>query len=144
ESQVHPHRGKTGRQSLRLGSGGDSTAVLALPAAAAKDTVLSLHAERWTKREPFGFRIDAKSGEDWNEIENADESARVGTFTQLKINLPEGAREVRFRTTGGADSGVLLDDVEIQRAGPATASSVETLQPVLPAFIRQSFNPIIG
>jgi sialidase-1 len=38
----------------------------------------------------------------------------------------------------------MIDDMRIHRPGPARATSVETAQPVCPAFIRQDFNPILG
>lgn len=144
-AQVYAGRGKSGKQSLRLAGEGELAAVLALSTAADKGTVLALHAERWTKRDPFQFRIDAKGTGAWQEIHQADEEVKVGGFlAEIRVPLPEGTREVRFRTTAPADAGVLLDDVQVHRAGPAIATSVVTVQPVCPAFIRQDFNPILG
>ncbi len=144
-AQIHTGRGKSGKQCLRLDGEGERFVVLELSAAAEKGTVLSLHAERWTKRDPFQFRIDAKGTGDWQEIHQADKEVKVGGFhTEIRLSLPEGAREIRFRTTTPPDTGILLDDVQIHRAGPARATAVEAVQPVCPAFIRQDFNPILG
>jgi sialidase-1 len=144
-ARIHPGHGKSGTQSLRLSGEGERTALLELSSASEKASVLSFHAERWTKREPFTFRIDAKAGGEWSEIHQADKEVKVGGFhTEIRLTLPEGTREVRFRVTAPPDSGVLIDDVKIHRPGPAQAISVETVQPVCPAFIRQDFNPILG
>lgn len=144
-AQIHAGLGKSGNQCLRLSGEGERSVVLELSAGAEKGAVLSLQAERWTKRDPFQFRIDAKAEGEWSEIRKADKEVKVGGFhTEIRLTLPEGAREVRFRVTAPSESGVLIDDVKVHRSGPAVATSLETVQPVCPAFIRQDFNPILG
>lgn len=44
----------------------------------------------------------------------------------------------------GATCASAEENVQFLRAGPAHAASVETVQPVCPAFIRQDFNPVLG
>jgi len=142
---VHGGRAKTGNRSLRIAGEGERSAVLTLNAAAEEGTQLSFHAERWTRRDPFQFRIDAKSTGEWQEIHNGDAEVEVGSFpTELRISLPAGTREVRFRAQAPPEAGILLDDFLIHRPGPATATRVETVQPVCPAFIRSDFNPVLG
>ncbi len=144
-TQVHAGGGKSGKQSLRIAGEGEHAVILELPTAAEKGTVLAFHAERWTRREPFQFHIDARDGGAWREIHRADKEVKVGGFhTEVRLPLAEGTREVRFRLTAPADAGILIDDVQIHRPGPAQAVSVETAQPVCPAFIRKDFNPILG
>jgi sialidase-1 len=144
-AMIHTGRGKSGKQSLRLAGAGERSVVLELATMAEKGAVLSLQAERWTKRDPFRFRIDAKGDGSWKEIHQADDEVKVGGFlTEIRITPPEGTREVRFRATAPEDAGILIDDVQVHRAGPATVTSVETVQPVCPAFIRQDFNPVLG
>jgi sialidase-1 len=144
-ARIHEGRGKTGKQSLRIAGEDERSAVLTLSSPAETGTLLSLHAERWTKRDPFQFRIDARVKDTWQEIHRADEDVKVGGFhTEIRLQLPEGTREIRFRSTAPANAGILIDDVQIHRPGPAQATSVVTAQPVCPAFIRQDFNPILG
>jgi sialidase-1 len=144
-ASIHPGHAKTGSRSLRLAGNGERTAVLTLNAAAEENAVLSFHAERWTRRDPFSFRIDARSSGEWTEIHNADQDIKVGGFlTEVRLNLPKGTRELRFRAHAPADTGILLDDFQLHRPGPATATRVETVQPVCPAFIRSDFNPVLG
>lgn len=144
-ARVHSGNARSGGQSLRIHGEGERSVVLGLAAAAEQGAVLAFHAERWTRRDPFEFRIDARSHGEWREIHQADAEVKVGGFdAEFRLPLPVGTREVRFRATAPADAGVLIDDVMILRPGPARATSMETVQPVAPAFIRKSFNPVIG
>jgi sialidase-1 len=135
---------KSGRQSLRLSGEGERQAVLLLAEPAAEGSVLSFHAERWTSRAPFRFRIEARENGDWIAIHNADHVVTGGFKTEVRLALPAGAREIRFGATAPADGGVMMDDFTLHRPGPARAVRVETVQPVSPAFIREDFNPVLG
>lgn len=142
---IHAGLGKSGKQCLRITGEGERQVVLALPGAAEKGAVLVMQAERWTKRAPFEFKIEAKGKDGWNEVLDASAKVKVGGFhTELRAELPEGSSEVRFRVTAPPETGILLDDVAVLRPGPARATSVETVQPVCPAFIREDFNPVLG
>ena len=44
----------------------------------------------------------------------------------------------------GATCASAEENVQLLRTGTAHAVSVETAQPVCPAFIRQEFNPVLG
>lgn len=144
-AKIDPGRGKSGKQCLHLSGQGERSIVLQLPAPAEKDSVLAFHAERWTSGNPFVFRIDAKDSGQWRELRQADKEVKVGGFlTEIRQTLPEGAREIRLRVTAPEKAGVLIDDVVVHRPGPARATSVEAVQPVVPAFIRKEFNPILG
>ncbi|MEK7951449.1 sialidase family protein [Luteolibacter soli] len=141
-AQIQPGHAKTGQQCLRLAGEGERTATLTLTEPAAKGTALTFHAERWTKRDPFRFRIDAKERDSWKEIKNADDTLTGAFKTEVRLDLPTGTSELRFRVT--ADTGVMIDDVTLHQPGPARAVLVETVQPVCPAFIREDYNPVLG
>jgi sialidase-1 len=143
-ARIHQGNAKSGRRSLRLSGEGERRVALTLPEAVAEKCVLSFHAERWTRRAPFEFRIDARVGGTWNEIRNADEIATGGFKTEVRLELPAGTRELRFRATAPAEAGVMMDDFTLHRPGPARVTLVETVQPVCPAFIREDFNPVLG
>jgi sialidase-1 len=143
-AQIQQGHAKSGQQSLRISGEGERSVALTLIEPAAKGSALTFHAERWTKREPFRFRLDAKEGGTWKEIRNAD-GILTGDFqNDLRVELPAGASELRFRVTAPADAGVMMDDFALHRPGPARAVLVETVQPVCPAFIREDFNPVLG
>lgn len=138
-------RGKSGTQSLRLMGGKERELGLELGQPAEAGAVLSFHVERWTARKPFEFRIDGELDSKWQEIHNADAEAKVGGFlAEIRIKLEKGVKKIRFRCTSDDDGGVLIDDVKLHRPGPARVVSVETMQPVCPAFIREDFNPVLG
>jgi sialidase-1 len=143
-AQVQQGHAKSGRQSLRLSGDGERSAILTLTEPASRGTALSFHAERWTKREPFRFRIDAKERGAWKEIRNADDILTGDFKSGVRVELPAGAGELRFRLTAPPDAGVMMDDFTLHRPGPARAVLVETVQPVCPAFIREDFNPALG
>lgn len=143
-ASVQGGHAKTGSRSLRISGEGERIATLALAAPAEEGSVLSFHAERWTARPPFRFRIDARTESGWSEIRDAGDVAVGGFKTEIRIGLPRGTRELRFRCEAPADGGVLLDDFMLHRPGPARAVLVETVQPVCPAFVREDFNPVLG
>jgi sialidase-1 len=144
-ASIENGHGKSGKQSLRLSGEGECQAVLELASPAVDGVELTFSAERWTRRDPFSFRIDAKGTGDWQEIRNADEEIKVGGFhADLRVAIPTGTTALRFRCAAQADGGVLIDDVEVLKPSPAKASLVEVVQPVCPAFIREDFNPVLG
>jgi sialidase-1 len=143
-AQIQQGHAKSGQQSLRLSGDGERFATLTLAEPATRGSTLAFHAERWTKREPFRFRIEVKERGVWKEIRNADDLLTGDFQNSLRVDLPAGASELRFRVTSPADAGVMMDDFAIHRPGPARAVLVETVQPVCPAFIREDFNPVLG
>ena len=146
-ASVLGNRGHSGTHSLRLGEHGEAQILLDLAAPAVAGASLSCFAERWTKRPPFGFRIEAQGGDGgWQLIHRAaPDAVRVGGFlTHLQVALPAGTRELRFACDSGEDGGILLDDVMISEPGPLRAVAVSTSQPVCPVMLRAGFNPVLG
>ena len=144
-ASIQSGHGKSGKQSLRLSGEGERQAVLELGSPTVDGMELTLSAERWTQKNPFSFRIDAKGKDGWKEIHNADKEIKVGGFdADLRVTLPAGTTALRFRSNSAPDGGVLLDDVEVLKPSPAKATLVEVVQPVCPAFIREDFNPVLG
>ncbi len=146
QATIQTSRGHSGNRSLRLDGKGDGTILLELKDASAPGTGLTFFAERWTKREPFNFAIEAKVGSAWKEIHrSAKDEIKVGGFlANLQLKLPTGTQALRFHCKSDADGGVLLDDVLLTEPGPMTATLVETTQPVCPAMVRATFNPVLG
>jgi sialidase-1 len=142
---VHQGNARSGAKTLRLNGQGEAGVILELNEAAQAGSALTFHAERWTARPPFTFRVDMWQDGSWKEIHKGDGSIKVGGYhTRIELELPEGLRRLRFRCEAPADGGILMDDFQILRPGPARIASIITHQPVCPAFIRESFNPILG
>jgi arylsulfatase A-like enzyme len=102
----------TGKCSLRLLGGQDRQVELALAALA--NGRLVFEAERWTRRAPFRFRIEARVADEWQEIYNGDKQIKIGDFsTHVAVALPADSANLRFTCTSPPKSGLLIDDVRI-------------------------------
>ncbi|MEO1998775.1 MAG: hypothetical protein ABGZ17_26310, partial [Planctomycetaceae bacterium] len=69
---------KTGKHCLQLAGGSGTSVTLNINDQIDTTGDLTFWAERWTKRLPFSFRIEAKRGQGWHEIYNGDKQVRVG------------------------------------------------------------------
>ncbi|MFT5131511.1 MAG: N-sulfoglucosamine sulfohydrolase, partial [Rhodothermales bacterium] len=108
---AHAH---SGSQCLRI-LGGD-TRQLELTLSSAPGGQLIFQAERWTKRSPFRFRIEARIGDQWQEIYNGDSQIKIGDFrTRVAIDLPDAEfARLRFTSSSPANSGVMIDDLRFE------------------------------
>jgi sialidase-1 len=124
---------KTGKHCLQL----VGSVTLTLAKNVATDGELNFWAERWTSRKPFSFRIEKKSGDDWQEIYNGDGHVRVGRAFLSEVTVPlqdADIKQLRFTSTSPPKTGILIDDIRIMPAIPQRIVSVELDTPVLPAI----------
>jgi sialidase-1 len=142
--EIHTGNARSGTQSLRL-LGGEQERVMELRLAAplTAPSRLAFWAERWTARDPFSFRVSwRKAAGEWTDLWDGA-AVKIGGFnTECRANLPAGAEALRFTATSVA--GVLIDDLVIAPLQPMQVTSVETVQPVIPALIRKKDNPVVG
>lgn len=144
EAEVHAGHAWKGQQSLRILGGKDHELTLELRGDQA-GKMLSFQAERWTAREPFQFAIEAGNEDAWQEIYRGDQAIRVGGFlTEVAVALPEGTERLRFRASTPENSGVMLDELVIEKVEPMTVEEVTAVQPVIPVLIRKKDNPVVG
>lgn len=141
---IHTAHQRSGMQSLRIHGGDNKSVEFSVDLKRYKgDLTLSFWSERWTARSPFMFRVQAKVGEVWKDIYQGDKAIRIGGFhTSVKVALPKGVERFRFLSTSPSKSGVMIDDLRISPAVPMQVESVQTLQPVSPALIRNRTNPV--
>lgn len=139
---------KSGRQCLHLKGGQHTELEFELTGAHAlrKYDLLTFAAERWTKRAPFTFRVEAANAKgQWVEIYNGDRKVKVGRgyLNQVAIPLPSGAR--KFRMTGSAPSnaGVLIDDMSFIESKPMKVTRVFIQKQVAPILIGQTNSPLL-
>ena len=146
QAEIIGNRGHSGSRSIRLGAKGDAKIVLELARPAAAGCRLSMFAERWTKRPPFAFTIEAMVADAWKEIHRAaDGEVQLGGFlTEIRVQLPAEATKLRFSCGTGEDGGILLDDVVLVEPGPLVVTGISISQPVCPVMIRAPFNPALG
>ena len=133
---------RTGRQCLHLFGGEDRE--LTLVPANREARLLSFWAERWTRRQPFEFRVEARRRGRWSEIYDGDDAIRVGArlLSHVRIELPAGMTRLRFRVSSPPDSGVLIDDLRLEVPRPMRVRGATHANWTAPALHGRSDNPI--
>lgn len=113
-----------GSRSLHVHGGADREVELEFGEAAPAS--IRMRAERWTRRPPFSFRVDAEVGGAWREVLDGD-GVRVGArfLSEVSFDVPSGAKRLRLRCTSPENSGLLLDAISAEpRADMEIASCV--------------------
>ena len=106
---------------------------------------LTFHAERWTAREPWSFRIESFDGEDWHPLRDASEEVVVGRSYKSFVRLPlTGSRVegLRFIVESPGNTGVLLDDLRITPPMPQHIVSVVPVPGTLPVLVGRDSSPL--
>ncbi|MCA9063739.1 MAG: exo-alpha-sialidase [Planctomycetaceae bacterium] len=135
---IDDRHAKTGRQCLQLTGGEKTSATLYLSEGVATPAILSFHAERWTSRPPFSFRIEQLRNGEWQEIHSGDSSVRVGRafLNSVEVTLAESSiSALRFTCVSPPETGILIDDLRVAPPLPQTIESVERVPLTLPALI---------
>ncbi len=133
------HR-KSGRRCLHI-VGGERRQVVLVPRLDADVSALTFWAERWTRREPFEFRVERFDRGKWREVYRGDDEVVIGTFkTYVRVPLESNPAKLRFWCT--SPSGVLIDDLRFARAAPMELASVTTRQPMVPCLIGKKRNTV--
>ena len=143
---VDDKHAKTGKQCLQLTGGKETSVTLKLADGADTSGELILCAERWTKRDPFSFRIHKNSGDSWKEIYVGDHQVRVGRSFLSTIRVPLGdddIKQLRFTVKSPPNTGVLIDDIRLAPALPQKVVSVDVLPLTLPALVGVDASPLL-
>jgi len=147
-AEISARLARTGRQCLHL-NGGDHSEVefiLSDVHAAKQYGQLSFAAERWTKREPFSFRIEVvTTNGNWQEIYNGDDEVKVGRAyrNHVVIALPPNVRRLRMTCSAPPKTGVLIDDMVLVEAKPMEVSRVFVKQEAVPILIGRENSPLL-
>ena len=144
-AEIQGAHAKSGKQSLRILGGKNREVEVALLGDAGEERVLSFWAERWTSRGPFEFRIEGERAGKWDEIYQGDKVIRVGGFlTEVEVVLPKGMTRLKLKVTSPEKTGLMLDDLLVEKSQSMTVEKVTTVQPVIPVLIRKKDNPVVG
>ena len=145
QAEINGDHAKGGKRSLRLMGGEKQEFVLELREKIKDKVILSFWAERWTSRGPFSLRIEGQGAGEWEEIYNGDKRIKVGGFlTLVEIPLPLGLGRVSFSATSPAKTGLMIDDLVIEKVQPMVVEKITAIQPVIPVLIRKKENPGLG
>jgi len=135
---------KKGQYCLHLMGGQETVVELTLPAPVPIHQ-LSFWGERWTRRDPFSFRILAWNALAWEEVYKGDETIKVGRRFLSHITVPlHGLNTQKFRLVckSPENTGILIDEFCIERPAKMVLKSVTTRQTVAPALIGKAGNAI--
>lgn len=143
---IDDQHAKSGDRCLQLAGGRKTRVTLTLADDVDTTGELTFWAERWTKRQPFSFRIDKNSGSAWEPVFDGAREIRVGRSFLSHITVPLGdekIQQLRFTVTSPPDTGVLLDDIRVAPALPQEIVSVESVPLTLPALLGIDSNPLL-
>ncbi len=137
------HR-RSGRQCLHLHGGENRSVVLKLNTSK-PDSSLVFHAERWTRRSPFQFRVEqANDGEQWQEIYRGDDVIRIGGFlTKVTVPLKGSPSSLRFTCSSPPGSGILIDDLSVVPPTRQKVVRVAVENVVVPVLVGADQNPLL-
>ncbi len=144
--EITRHTARTGSQALRIFGGKDRTVEFMPSGDKTKHRVLSFWAERWTRRGPFGFRIDRFRKGKWTLLYNGDKTIRVGDFhVRVSVDLGDKpAEKYRMVCSSPKGSGILIDDLQIIPASPMRVASVTVTQDTTPVLVGNACNPVLS
>ena len=141
-AQIDSAHADLGKRCLHVTGGGNHAVELTL--SGDSNGKLVFHAERWTRRPPFEFRVAARSNDRWKEIYNGDKAIALGGFqTKISINLPAQTDKLRFSCTAPDGGGILIDDVRIQKPAPMKIQAVKCSPPSTPVLVRNEADPLL-
>ena len=145
-AEVDPHHANGGKQCLHI-LGGKDRRVEFVPASGVKlSGKARFQAERWTKRDPFAFRIHALRNGKWEEAYNGDRRVNVGRAFLSDVTVLLGkspAERLRFTCTAPPKSGILIDDLRFEESGPMKVGAVTASHPHVPVLIRNDGDPVL-
>ena len=138
------HPRDAAKACLQVKGGKESVAELVLPAPR-KLLSLGFELERWTRREPFLFKVEGRENGAWKELYNLDNQLKDLAVRRHEIPLNGRTIEaIRFCCTAPENSGVLINDLVLGEAGPMALGPVAALSEATPLLIRENGSPAAG
>ena len=145
DATIHTQHQRSGKQSLRLLGGKERQVTWQLADKTLAADSLDLWFERWTRRTPFEFRVEALVDGQWQILHHDTSKATVGSFrNRLSLALPSPTpTQFRFTSTTPPNSGIMIDDVSLVQAGPMQITKVVASTQVSPVLTRNNVNPVL-
>lgn len=143
DAEISTHRARTGRQALRIFGGSGKQIELELDRKLDSGQI-SFWAERWTRRSPFEFTVEARIRGSWKEIfKDEGRLITIGGYNAcVEIIVDQAFDAVRLTCTAPEGSGILIDDFSLEPPRPMRIVSVTAEQPVLPVLLGNKINPV--
>lgn len=144
-AEITNKKSKFSPHSLRI-NGGENRSVTVEPANDIGDhEIITFWAERWTRRDPFEFRVFGFENNDWSEIFNGDDIIETGNFPSF-IEIPlKGLKYSKYKFTCSSpdNTGMLIDDFKIFNNAPITLDSVSVHHVAVPILKRNNNTPLL-
>lgn len=146
-AEINSHFAHTGKQCLRLFGGTNASIEIDLPPLE-KPGEIRFQAERWTKRAPFKFRVEAAFGGrgDWKEIYNGDRQLKVGARFLSDVRIPlhgDIPTKLRFICSAPKNSGCLIDSFRVTSRKKMELVSISSSSPRHPVLIGKESNALL-
>lgn len=145
-AEIDDQHAKTGGQCLHLLGGAETVVEISLPKKVASDSLLSFWAERWTRRDPFQFKVEKWKDGKWTEILNGEKTVQVGRafLSKVRVSVKAGGfSKLRLRVSSPAGTGVLIDDFRIAAPLPQRITKVGVVPSAIPALIGRDASPLL-
>ena len=144
QAEINGNHGRNSARALRLFGGQEYSATLQLKTPVEVESPAFCWVERWTRRDPFLFRVLAVTPEGEKEVARLDKSGVGGYHNQVKWVMPAGTTALRFVCTAASGGGVLIDDLNLM-TGPMVVKQVAVHDPgVFPVMKRALNNPVLA
>lgn len=135
---------RSGKQALHILGGHKKAVCITFGAPLTHETQMAFWLQRWTKREPFDFRLIAVRPEGEIELKKIERMGVGGYRNQVQALIPAGTTALRMVCTSDARGGALVDDVELF-GGPMQLRSARMVNPgAFPMLKRAPINPVMG
>jgi hypothetical protein len=122
---------RTGEKCLHLLGDEGNSLTFSIPESLQAIRGLSFHAERWTVRSPFEFKVEVQQSGAWTELAKLDQIIQVGARfrSHIKLVVPENGptTAIRFSIISAEKAGLLIDDLVFHATPPVRPSSLEEL-----------------
>ncbi|MEO0480750.1 MAG: exo-alpha-sialidase [Planctomycetota bacterium] len=132
---------RSGAQCLHILGGDSRTVLIELRLEGHRPAGLRFWAERWTRRDPFEFRVEVQRDGAWREAYRGDSEIVIGGF-RTEVRVPLGGDDRRLRVSCSSPSGILIDDMRVELAEPMRVVSATTRQEIVPCLLGNPRNVI--
>ncbi len=145
KAEIDSLHAKTGKKSLHILGGENSTVELELKDKSSDLYLLSFWAERWTSKTPFKFKVEIYSDKKWKEVYDGSDKIKVGgieSFVNIELKT-KATEKIRFICSSPEKTGILIDNVKLFRCSEMKIKATETTQKAAPVFLEQEQNELI-
>ncbi len=144
-AEITQKKSKFSPQSIRIYGGQNRSVTVTPNKDIGNHELLTFWAERWTRREPFKFRIFGYSNDKWKELYNADEEIDTGNFPSF-VEVPlNGISYSKYKLTCSSpeNTGMFIDEFKIFNDAPKKLDSISVRHVEVPLLKRNENTPVL-